>query len=391
MIEEERLPWYSPTSFYPVKLGDTFRSRYKVLSKLDYGSCSTAWLCRDLREQKYVAVKVCISNYPSIQRERAAYEHIHKLISSQADCPGADVVRTSIDEFDLNGADGPHHCFVFEPLTLDLAHTREILGGLFDESVFKTIVVHVLRALDFLHTKARMVHGDIRPENFFLRGTGDTSYRYLEELEHTHPSPRKIIGDRVIYMNHGQVGATDPRQHGVPVLCDFGEAYFGKDSYYVEIQPPHYRAPEVVLAIPWSMSADIWNVGLMLWHLLENKPLMTAAYDGEPDVVAHLTEMIALMGLPPKSFLRRAPAEVLEGLFDEDGHWLLQKSAPIPQLSLEQSETFFKGTGRDATDFLRFMRRILHWEPEKRPTAAELLNDPWLAGVKVSSTLLPGV
>ncbi|TFY83146.1 hypothetical protein EWM64_g861 [Hericium alpestre] len=388
-IEEETFRWYTPTRFYPVKLRDVFQSRYEVLSKLGYGSCSTAWLCRDLRKPKYVAVKVCISNYPSVERERAAYEHIRKIISSQP--VGADVVRTSIDEFELSGAEGPHHCFVFEPLTLDLVHTREVLGDLFDESVFKVITVHVLRALDFLHTKARMVHGDIRAENFFLRGTDDAPCRSLEAMEREDPSPRKVDGDRVIYTNHRQIGYTDPRKYGVPVLCDFGEAYFGKETYEVEIQPFHYRAPEVILAIPWGVSADIWNVGLMLWELFQRQPLMTASdTDGSrPNVLNHLAEMIALMGLPPTTFLHRSPADVRGEVFDEDGQWLLHKSNPIPRLSLDQSEIALKGVGRDNTGFLRFMQRILQWEPEKRPTAAELLKDPWLAGVKVSSRLFP--
>ena len=49
-IEEETLPWYTPTRFYSaLKLGDVLHSRYQVLAKLGYGSCSTAWLCRDTR------------------------------------------------------------------------------------------------------------------------------------------------------------------------------------------------------------------------------------------------------------------------------------------------------------------------------------------------------
>ena len=48
-IEEEELPLYNPHDFYPVYIGEVFASRYQVVSKLGYGTSSTAWLCRDLR------------------------------------------------------------------------------------------------------------------------------------------------------------------------------------------------------------------------------------------------------------------------------------------------------------------------------------------------------
>ena len=47
-IEEERLSWYDPKNFYPVRIGDVLHSRYQVVGKLGYGGYSTVWLCRDL-------------------------------------------------------------------------------------------------------------------------------------------------------------------------------------------------------------------------------------------------------------------------------------------------------------------------------------------------------
>lgn len=48
-LEEENWEWYSSEEFYPVKIGETFKSRYQVVGKLGYGAHSTVWLCRDLR------------------------------------------------------------------------------------------------------------------------------------------------------------------------------------------------------------------------------------------------------------------------------------------------------------------------------------------------------
>lgn len=50
-FEEERLPLYHADQFYPVHIGETFISRYKVVGKLGYGAYSTVWLCRDMRSR----------------------------------------------------------------------------------------------------------------------------------------------------------------------------------------------------------------------------------------------------------------------------------------------------------------------------------------------------
>ena len=47
-IEEETLPGYKAEHFYPVRIGEVFKSTYEVLAKLGFGMCSTVWLCRDL-------------------------------------------------------------------------------------------------------------------------------------------------------------------------------------------------------------------------------------------------------------------------------------------------------------------------------------------------------
>jgi serine/threonine-protein kinase SRPK3 len=48
LVEEETWEWYKPEEFYPVRIGETFKSQYQVVGKLGYGAYGTAWLCRDL-------------------------------------------------------------------------------------------------------------------------------------------------------------------------------------------------------------------------------------------------------------------------------------------------------------------------------------------------------
>lgn len=48
-IEEETIPDYVASRYYPVRLGETFQDRYQIVGKLGYGTTSTVWLARDLR------------------------------------------------------------------------------------------------------------------------------------------------------------------------------------------------------------------------------------------------------------------------------------------------------------------------------------------------------
>ena len=95
-----------------------------------------------------------------------------------------------------------------------------------------------------------------------MRSKDDKCFQRAEELELRDPCDRKIDGDRVIYTSRGVFHTSIDRM----VLSDFGEARCGmnSDPYYDDIQPLEYRAPEVLLEVPFSYSVDIWNAGVMV-------------------------------------------------------------------------------------------------------------------------------
>jgi hypothetical protein len=76
------------------------------------------------------------------------------------------------------------------------------------------------------------------------------------------PYPRKVHGNREIYPS---ANFKLPNDLGAAVLSDFGDAQFGDHPFIGEVMPDLYRAPEIVLAIPWDEEIDIWAFGLMVW------------------------------------------------------------------------------------------------------------------------------
>ncbi|KAF9073510.1 putative CDK4/6 [Rhodocollybia butyracea] len=325
-LEEENWDWYEPGIFYPVRIGEVFQSRYQVVGKLGYGSRSTAWLCRDLIGHKYIALKVCERETTTILRELAAYNHLSTITTTKA---GAHLVRKLLDTFKIIGSNGVHHCFT----------VRDVL---------------------------------LQPLNIHLSVEDESILKHLEEREMNNPSPRKIYSDRVI---HDAPGLGVPKSFGRPVLCDFGEARFGATNamYTDDIQPYVYRAPEVILDIPWTYSADIWNVGVMIWDMLENKHLFEARDENNSNsTLYHIAEMVAILGPPSLDYLRRS--ETSSKYFDSTGNWI--GAAKIPNISLENSEENLEGENKVL--FLNFIRKMLKWVPEERYSAEQLLEDPWL-------------
>ncbi|KAI0926429.1 hypothetical protein AcV5_008894 [Taiwanofungus camphoratus] len=247
-------------------------------------------------------------------------------------------------------------------------------------ALLRSVLKHVFLALDFLHTEAKVIHTDIQEKNMLLDlddNSAEDDLQAFETQEVKSHSPRKIDGDRIIYTSRPLV----PRiyNYGRPVLCDVGEARFGEYNSMDDIQLYQYRAPEVILDIPWGEQVDIWNVGVLIWDLFENGNLFktTGGLENKEDNIYHLAHMIALLGLPPKDFLERSQTDRPWQWFDRNGNW--KGAADIPNTSLEDAEKNLEG--EDNVLFLHFVRKMLKWKPEERANAGELLDDPWLNAV----------
>lgn len=71
---------------------------------------------------------------------------------------------------------------------------------------------------------------------------------------------------RPIYLCQNDFGPLR-KLNNIPKIVDFGLStrLDKQDDYGVyPIQPDHYRAPEVILGCRWNMSADIWNLGILV-------------------------------------------------------------------------------------------------------------------------------
>uniref|UniRef100_A0A1B0AWG0 non-specific serine/threonine protein kinase n=1 Tax=Glossina palpalis gambiensis TaxID=67801 RepID=A0A1B0AWG0_9MUSC len=167
--EQEDAAQYCRGGYHPVVIGDIFDSRFRVVRKLGWGHFSTVWLCRDLKEEKYVALKVVKSAPHYI--ETAADEI--RLLEAIRDADPLDVKRERIvrllNHFTVRGVNGVHTCLVFEALGCSLYKliVKNNYQGLAIAQV-RNIIKQVLEGLDYLHSKCSIIHTDIKPENILL-------------------------------------------------------------------------------------------------------------------------------------------------------------------------------------------------------------------------------
>ncbi|KAH7266166.1 kinase-like domain-containing protein [Fusarium solani] len=344
-VEEERLPDYIASRYYPVRIGEVLRDRYQIVGKLGFGTTSTVWLARDLESRKHVALKLFVNSESigeHLDHELSIYKRISK---SSTKHPGRDAVREFLDSFDVAGLPALVLAFTLHRLFL---------------------------ALDFLHTECQIIHTDIKADNIMFSVEDDSVFSDFEEQELVDPSPRKLVDGRIIYLSRK---LRMPKTWGAPVLCDFGSAVTGDIEHTEDVQPDIYRATEVILEAPWSYEVDIWNTGCMIWDLFKGGHLFTGR---DPEYQsyrsrAHLAEMTALLGQPPQALLQSGKSS--RKFFTDQGDF--RADIPFPErISLKRKETNLKRESQ--RKFLTMMQKMLQWDPSKRSSAKALAEDEWI-------------
>jgi serine/threonine protein kinase len=111
---------------------------------------------------------------------------------------------------------------------------------------------------------------------------------------------------------------------------------------------------------------DIWSSASVICEPASGYPLFCA------DDEAQLIEMIVEMRrLPPIALVKAAPRAGYS--FDEDGQMRCKADGCVAAAASVMEATKFK----DA-DFGALIERCLQWAPEKRLTASQIAQHPWV-------------
>jgi dual specificity tyrosine-phosphorylation-regulated kinase 2/3/4 len=72
----------------------------------------------------------------------------------------------------------------------------------------------------------------------------------------------------------------EPNKSGIKII-DFGSSTFISERVYTYIQSRFYRAPEIMLGIPYTCAIDMWSFGCIMAELYVGYPIFPG--DSEND------------------------------------------------------------------------------------------------------------
>ena len=171
---------YRPGGYHPVRIGNRFHNgRYRILHRLGHGSFSTVWLAYNLHyggnissvpgmmpppRYRYVALKILISEATKAKHEGSTLRRLQVQSCSATKnetVEGSEFVVSLLDEFEIRGPNGLHHCTVTNLLGPDIATVHDctdIGASPLPLALAKQAVVQCAKGLMYLHSLG-VVHG----------------------------------------------------------------------------------------------------------------------------------------------------------------------------------------------------------------------------------------
>jgi len=98
--------------------------------------------------------------------------------------------------------------------------------------LIRRIIIQVLQGLQFFK-RHNIIHCDLKPENILLKQENKTGIK----------------------------------------IIDVGSGCYEPEQIYTYIQSRFYRAPEVIIGIPYTSAIDIWSTGCIICELFLGYPI----------------------------------------------------------------------------------------------------------------------
>jgi serine/threonine-protein kinase PRP4 len=341
--------WDDPEGYYNTILGELIENRYHVTANLGRGMFSSVVRATDTTRNELVAIKIVRNNDTM---RKAGIKEIGILNDIAANDPEdkKHIIRLH-RFFDHKG----HLCMVFENLSLNLREVLKKFGrdiGI-NLKAIRAYSQQLFLGLSLLK-KCQYLHADLKPDN--------------------------------ILVNEGR---------NMLKICDLGSA----SSITENITAPYlvsrfYRAPEIILGLPYDTGIDVWSIGCTLFELYTGKILFTGRNNN-----GMLRSIMECRGRFPSKLLRKGTLtyNYFDDLLnfqaiDEDrvtGRMTTKmieiKAKPVRDLRarlVPKGKKMEESERKEGELFLDLLDKCLDLRPEKRITPMEALKHPFILRTK---------
>jgi serine/threonine-protein kinase SRPK3 len=378
---------------------EVFQNDFLVLYKLGSGAFSTVWLVYQISKNDFFALK--IQNHDCYDAGILEKNCLEITSSFPTNC----LIKLH-ETFEIEQDKKKYLCMVLE-LAIDSAYYflkkfRLDQRG-YPPAVMKKLHTDVFEGLGYLHAHD-LLHTDIKPENILVCGNDKRLKVLKDKLEHIkfkqvyeeqienykkkfkfdnkkdkdkfRKGKRKILLQIVdelakilnvdeIYDNLDYLDYNEEEL----LQCTFKLADLGTIHSYQEmqeesrfpcIQTRYYRAPKVLLKIPYDYQVDYWSLAVMYYELVEDKIMFNPHHTSELSTdQVHLYSIIKWIGNPNNeilNILRSSKKSKISNYFDKDGN-LTYKTNSVPDNALSDKLNIKNWD----TDVLRFFQENLKW------------------------------
>ena len=119
-------------------------------------TCSSVWLARDQRENRYVALKIIVAHASAASLEGSILRHLR---GGNSEHPGRSNVQILFDEFFTNGPNGRHLYLVSEPAGCSVAQSKEASAKwMFPVNIARAVAAQTTMGLAYIHS-CGVTHG----------------------------------------------------------------------------------------------------------------------------------------------------------------------------------------------------------------------------------------
>ncbi|KAL3089210.1 hypothetical protein niasHT_021154 [Heterodera trifolii] len=249
--------WDDTEGYYRVRIGEQLDGRYRVYGYTGAGVFGNVVRATDThRSNSKVAIKI-IRNNDMMRKTGVRELEVLKKLNEADRLDKYHILQLYRQFYHRN-----HLCLVFENLSMNLREVLKKYGnnvGLHMKAV-RSYAQQLLLAMKLLK-KCNILHADIKPDNILVNET-------------------KMLLK----------------------LCDFGSAcHVGDAEPAPYLVSRFYRAPEIMLGLPYDFGIDLWSVAVTLYEVYTGKIMFPGKSNNQM-----LKFMMDLRGKFPNKVIRKA-------------------------------------------------------------------------------------